>query len=174
MRLATRYLLLLPILIGFPPLAQGGGSPEETTSPCEERITAWKRWKDISKAIEIAPLDGPEEITEKIEIIEDRIDDLDGEKRLLSTDLERLAASSHTLALKITGLQRLLDMRRRTDLLLQRRLQSLKSRRASLVPKIECLETNLEEISAEVERLRGLSRKYSGIRKRRNEEERRM
>ena len=37
---------------------------------------SWKSWADISRAIALRPLDGPEDILEKREIIEDRLDDL--------------------------------------------------------------------------------------------------
>ena len=36
----------------------------------------WKTWADLSRAIELRKLDGPEDIIEKADIIEDRIDDL--------------------------------------------------------------------------------------------------
>ncbi|RME51025.1 MAG: hypothetical protein D6795_08985 [Deltaproteobacteria bacterium] len=160
-----RFLfLLLPILLG-------AGSPDAERSTFEARITAWKAWKDIGKAIEIAPLDGPEEITEKIEIIEDRIDALEGVRAALTAELKALEEERDALTLKISELQKVIDMRSRTDLLLQRRLQSLKSQRAALSPRIERLEETLGELAAEVTRLRNLGRQYEEIRKQRSEEE---
>ncbi|RME03780.1 MAG: hypothetical protein D6812_04925 [Deltaproteobacteria bacterium] len=162
-----RFLFfLLPLLLG------PGSPPQAETSAFEARITAWKAWKDIGKAIELSPLDGPEEITEKIEIIEDRIDALEGVRSALTAEQRTLEEERDALALKIAELQKVIDMRSRTDLLLQRRLQSLKSQRAALSPRIERLEETLGELAAEVARLRNLRQRYVEIRKQRNEEER--
>jgi len=54
----------------------------------EDSITAWKRWKSIEAAIELRELDGPEDIIEKAEIIEDRADDLAREKARLESEAE--------------------------------------------------------------------------------------
>ncbi len=53
-----------------------------------DSINAWKRWKKIDDAIAPRPLDGPEDILEKAEIIEDRVDELKREKARLDKELE--------------------------------------------------------------------------------------
>lgn len=54
----------------------------------EKSITAWKEWKNIDAAIALRPLDGPEDILEKVEIIQDRIDELEREKIRLDKEME--------------------------------------------------------------------------------------
>jgi len=75
------FLLATLILLGIAVGTAAAGNEQE-------RITAWQRWKDIGPAIALDPLDGPADILEKVEIIEDRVDELVKEKARLEKEIE--------------------------------------------------------------------------------------
>ena len=94
----------------------------------EDAITAWKRWKSIEAAIEVRPLDGPDDIIEKAEIIEDRADELKGEKARLQTEAELNRQKLQTLRRQRESLQDLREIKPGGDSQTRNRLYDLAER----------------------------------------------
>ena len=83
----------------------------------------WTIWKDLSRAIELQKLDGPEDIVEKADIIRDRIDDLTGERQRLATLLEEWADRHESLDIQLEVLEDLAMVQLDGDLQLQQHAQ---------------------------------------------------
>lgn len=80
---AARWLLLL-LLAGGMIIPRPVAAADTTTL-----IDAWRNWKSIDAAIALEPLDGPEDIREKAEIIADRLDELQREAMRLARESEQ-------------------------------------------------------------------------------------
>lgn len=77
--------LFLFIFLACGALLTGSAWAGETTAS----IDAWRNLKSIDAAIALAPLDGPEDIREKAEIIADRLDELQRESARLARESEQ-------------------------------------------------------------------------------------
>ena len=94
----------------------------------EEFLTAWKGWKSIEGAIAIRPLDGPEDIIERAEIIEDRVDDLARERGRLEGVEARLRDRLRQLRSRREALRDLEEIRLSGDAQSRQRLQDVAGR----------------------------------------------
>ena len=135
----------------------------------------WKTWKDISQAIALRPLDGPDDILEKAEIIEDRIDDLREEEEKLKASSKEWEERRQSLELQLEVLDDLAEVQRGGDLQLQQRMHSLRGDMGKAGRRIRVLTEALEDLDEELDHMTGLVVEYGekSADLRRREEERR-
>ncbi len=135
---------------------------------------AWKGWPDLERAIALRPLDGPEDIIEKKEIIEDRLDDLTAEAIKLHSAKERWLNRQHALEEQREVLEDLAEVQRGGDLQLQQRLHSLREEIRQITTRSKTPTRALAELEQEQQRLRELAQHYTdkALQLRREEEQR--
>ncbi|MEW6443520.1 MAG: hypothetical protein AB1640_21480 [bacterium] len=147
----------LPVALIALILAGGVGAP---AGGAENAIRAWKSWKSIEAAIALHPLDGPDDMLEKVEIIEDRVDALDGERIRLQTEaaqnLERLRA----LRMQRESLQDLAEIKPGGDPQTRQRLHDLSERTRREEILLELRRESVDELEEELVRMRGLAAAY--------------
>lgn len=117
-------------------------------------VPDWRAWKDLTAAIAIAPLDGPDELLEKAEIIADRVDALARARRDLSA---RCTAIDLGLARIESQLEVLLDFaatRGSRVVEMRQQLHSLRSRRQELRGRAKTCAATLAELDATLTRRR--------------------
>ncbi len=142
-------------------LALSAGSPGEgRAGETEDAATAWKRWKDISAAVSLRPLDGPQDIIEKSEIIRDRIDELERERERLELKRAALAASLETLERQLGLLRDLEGLRLTRDSPARQRIHELSERIHRIRSRLSGHRRSLEELVAEIARLSALDVRY--------------
>jgi chromosome segregation ATPase len=136
---------------------------------------AWKTWKELSRAIRLRPLDGPDDILEKAEIIEDRLDDLGEARQELRTEAQEWEDRRQALELQIEVLNDLAQVQRGGDLQLQQRLHTLREDLGKAARRLGVLKGSLKELDKELYRLNGLVKEYNhkAAELRRREEENR-
>ena len=135
----------------------------------------WKTWKDISQAIVLRSLDGPDDILEKAEIIEDRIDDLREEQEKLKGGAEEWEERHQSLELQLEVLDDLAEVQRGGDLQLQQRMHGLRGDLGKAGRRVRVLTKSLEDLDEELDRMNRLVEEYreKSADLRRREEERR-
>lgn len=126
----------------------------------KDPTTAWKRWPSIEAAIVLRDLDGPEDIIEKAEIIEDRIDDLAREKERLDKEIAVHEQKIQALRNQREVLHDLAEIRLGGDSQTRQRLQEIaeRLRKQKLLAK-EKLDS-LSGLKAELTRLKELASTY--------------
>jgi prefoldin subunit 5 len=129
----------------------------------EASVWAWKRWKDISRVIELRPLDDPSDILEKAEIIDDRIDELTREKSRLEKWLSDLRRQDQTLREQRSLMQELGEMNQGGDFQTRQRIHELTDRISQGEGLIAAIRKSLDELQAETNRLRVLSAEYRRV-----------
>jgi hypothetical protein len=135
---------------------------------------AWKGWPDIERATALRPLDGPDDILEKKEIIEDRLDDLHIEEKKLRTVIEGWHERQQALEMQREVLDDLAEVQRGGDLQLQQRLHTLREDMRQIATRIKTPTQALAELKKEQQRLHELARQYADkAQKLRREEEQR-
>ncbi len=125
-------------------------------------LNAWRSLKDIGPAIAIGLLDGPDDIGERIEIIEDRIDALLREKGKLALLLDLLIAGRQSQETQIEVLEDLseTEINRTNDMQRQQRLHDLQQRANQLSRRILAYRRALSELKKEHNRLKHLVKQY--------------
>ena len=126
----------------------------------EDSITEWKRWKSIEAAVTPRPLDGPEDIIEKAEIIEDRADDLEREKARLEVEAQRGRERLRRLEDQRGVLREIEEIRLSGDSRSRQRLQDISERirrEEALLKRIGESVAGLEE---ELARMSALAAEY--------------
>ena len=123
-------------------------------------VTAWKRWKDISDAVALRPLDGPTDIVEKAEIIEDRVDELTREAGRLRQ--ERQAATQRLTSLEDQReiLRDVAEVHQGGDTEMRQRLHDLAERIQRERQQMEAYGRSVTDLGKELDRLRGLASQY--------------
>lgn len=122
---------------------------------------AWKSWKDLSRAIDLRPLDGPEDILEKAEIITDRLDGLRQEQQKLKAVLEEWTNRRQSLEFQLEVLDDLAQVQRGGDLQLQQRLHGLREDLGKAARRMGILKGSLKELGKELSRLDSLAEEYN-------------
>ena len=125
-----------------------------------DSITAWQRWKSIDSAIELRPLDGPEDIIEKAEIIEDRVDALTNEKTRLEAEIELSRQKLQTLNDQRDTLQQLDEIKQGGDMQIRQRLHDLTDRIQREQNLLEKRVESVGELCVELARMRELAAEY--------------
>ena len=136
---------------------------------------AWQGWKDLARAIALRPLDGPGDILEKAEIVQDRIDDLQEERRKIEEVGEEWEERRQGLELQREMLDDLAELQRGGDLQLQQRMHGLREELGKASRRLRILEGSLGDLGRELDRLNGIVKQYAEKAedlRRREEEER--
>lgn len=161
-----------------PDTAATGPRPARADSTRRQPIDPayeWQTWADLSRAIILRPLDGPEDIREKAEIIADRIDDLREEQQQLKTTLEGWQTRHQALELQLEVLEELAQVQRGGDLQLQQRQHGLREELGRARRRLRVFRAAGGELAKELERLEKLAEEYrekAGALRRREEESR--
>jgi hypothetical protein len=126
----------------------------------EDSATAWKRWKNIDAAIALRPLDGPGDIIEKAEIIDDRTDELSSEKIRLNKEIDFQQKKLVNLRNQREVLQDLADIQMGGDSQTRQRLQDLaeRIRRGEILLKL--YRESILELENEFARMKKLAAMY--------------
>ena len=120
----------------------------------------WKTWKDLSRAIAIRALDGPADILEKAEIVEDRRDDLLLEQEILQVQLNESKHRHQSLEIQLEVLEDLAEVKRGGDFELQQRLHNLRENIRKNERGIQGFAASLKEMEKELKRLADLVKEY--------------
>ena len=142
----------------------------DTSLVSADPVWAWTRWPSIDVAITLAPLDGPQDILEKQEIVADRIDALVDETARLDT-LAGAWQARHVAMGALEVLEDLADLQLGGDLEFQQRLENV---REDALQAAGCVAIPLDARAAlanEVALLRVLSEDYGHRAARLREEE---
>ena len=126
----------------------------------EDAITAWKRWKSIEAAIAVRPLDGPDDIIEKAEIIEDRADELKGEKARLEREADLNRQKLRTLRSQREVLQDLAEIKPGGDSQTRNRLQDVAERIGREEMLLKMRRQSVAELEEELVQMKKLAVKY--------------
>lgn len=128
----------------------------------ENGIFAWKKWRSIDAAVALRPLDGPEDIREKAEIIEDRIDELKREKARLQTEIALGSQKLQSLKNQKTVLQELEDVKIGSDSQGRQRLQDISERIRREEQLLKLKRKSLAELEVEITKMTSLAAEYRG------------
>ena len=120
----------------------------------------WKTWTDLSRAIRLMPLDGPGDILEKAEIIEDRIDDLSREEQRLEEKAGEWMSRHRSLGMQLEVLEDLAKVQLGGDLQLQQRMHTMREGRRMAVHRTDVFERSLAELRRELGQTHGLVQEY--------------
>ena len=125
-----------------------------------DSIDAWKKWKSIDSAVVLRPLDGPEDILEKAEIIEDRTDELKTEKVRLENWNENQRKKLNTLYNQREILRDLSEIKMGGDTQIRQRLHDLteRIRREEIVAK--SINASVAELDGVLVRMINLATEY--------------
>lgn len=168
-RLLLGNLLLLCLCGAAAGQRLGDGQPlpdsaavhvDSTDRRTADPVWAWKRWKDIDRAVALRPLDGPQDILEKSEIIADRLDALGREGKRLQGMLKLRSDRHASLEIQVESLEDLADVQRGGDLQLRQRVHNLRADLRKAAQRMRFIETSLKEMGRERQRLEGLLASY--------------
>jgi predicted nuclease with TOPRIM domain len=126
----------------------------------DDAIFAWKKWSSIDAAIALRPLDGPEDIREKAEIIEDRIDELKREKARLEREIDLSNQKLQSLRNQKAVLQELEDVKMGSDSQGRQRLQDLSERIRREEHLLKMKRKSLAELEVWITKMTNLAAEY--------------
>ena len=106
----------------------------------------WTTWKDLSRAIKLETLDGPEDIIEKADIIQDRIDDLAAERRQLAETRQEWSDKNTALETQLEVLEDLAKVQLGGDLQLQQRMHRMREGRSVAANKTDVLTRSIRDL----------------------------
>lgn len=109
---------------------------------------AWRQWKPIAAAVAIDPLDGPEELLEKAEIIADRRDALQREQGRLTPECAAVDEGLRSIAQQIEVTEEIVTLRGGRTTVLRNRLHTLRGRKRDLYNRLRVCRANLSAIEA--------------------------
>lgn len=145
-------LICIALVVGSTGLVHGGDT--------EDAITAWKKWKSIDGAIQLRDLDGPEDILEKAEIIEDRADDLEAEKKRLESEIETSEKKLTTLHNQQQMLKDLAEIKLGGDPQTRQRLNDLVERIRREERLLQMRRQSVADLEKELARMKELAAAY--------------
>ena len=125
-------------------IVMGGISSAEPTAV---DLTRWRSWKAIDAAIAVDPLDGPEELSEKADIIADRLDALRRESLRVQNKCTEIKKALSGVLQQADALRDLAGVRTRRDILLRQRQQALRVRQRALEASIRVCGVALTELN---------------------------
>jgi len=120
----------------------------------------WKTWTDLSRAIKLRKLDGPEDIIEKADIIKDRIDDLSAERQKLATARQEWSDRNDALEIQLEVLEDLAKVQLGGDLQLQQRMHRMREGRSAAANQLEILTRSISELDIEAGGLTDMVTEY--------------
>ncbi|MBZ0271892.1 hypothetical protein K8I61_07625 [bacterium] len=121
---------------------------------------AWKSWTSIDAAIAIRELDGPEDIIEKAEIIEDRVDALARERERVKAEETEIAERTASLREQRQALREIADLQFGGDVRARQRLRDLAERIRGGEAAVAARRASAAEIETERSRLAALAEEY--------------
>ena len=140
------------------PLAPADSSAADSVQ--SDPLRPWLAWKDLGRAIAFRPLDGPADIVEKTEIIQDRLDALAGLKKPLEDRLKNPTDRLAALDIQLEVLEDLAQLQRGGDLELQQRLHDMRADRRRFELVQHPFQAALSDLQGEIDRLTDLMRHY--------------
>ena len=126
----------------------------------EQSAFAWKKWKSIQAAVALKALDGPDDILEKAEIIEDRIDLLKKEEAKLAQGLKDGRQKLKTLDNQREVLKELAEIRQGGDVQTQQRLHKIAEEIQQENHLLTLRNVSFSELKKELKRLKRLLSDY--------------
>jgi prefoldin subunit 5 len=147
--------------VGADSLAAGQATQADSaqTQPVDP-AWKWTTWKKLAQAIQLRPLDGPEDIAEKIEIIEDRMDELKQERKRLEKLISVWEERYEALKLQFESLDDLADVQRGGDLQLQQRVHTIRSDLRKAEQRMRIIKGSYKGIEGEIDRFEALMTQY--------------
>ena len=121
---------------------------------------AWRRLKSIDAAIAVRPLDGPEDIQEKAEIIADRLDELSREEKKLNLAIDQNQQILQSLRTQKEVLQDLSEMQQGRDSQTLQRKHELTERIQQQEKLLKQQTDSRGELLQEKERLKNILDQY--------------
>jgi hypothetical protein len=121
---------------------------------------AWTVWPDLSRAIALGALDGPDDIDEKADIIADRSDALATENRRLQKLATSWTERHASLEVQTESLEDLAEIQRGADMQRQQRLHGLRADLRLAAVRLRRLHTALGALIQEEDRIRTLLHTY--------------
>ena len=137
------------------------GAAYSVANEKKDPLTAWKNWQSIEAAIALRPLDGPEDIHEKVEIIEDRVDDLVREKSRQQSELDMHAKELATLYNQRAVLKELSEIRLGSNTQTRHRLHALAERIQRKEAQQGMMQKSNKELDEEIARLQSRIIQYN-------------
>ncbi len=125
-----------------------------------DSATAWKRWKDISAAIALRELDGPDDIIEKAEIIDDRVDELRRENERLKKEILKRRQRLDGLLSQKDSLQGIADIKMGGDFQMRQNLSDISDRIQATTGQIEAYGNSQAELEKQINRMSKLAMSY--------------
>ena len=126
-----------------------------------DSVDAWRSLKSIDAAIALEPLDGPEDIREKAEIIADRIDELTREKQRLQKESEQSNKIILSLRNQREILRNLTELQKERSSRDPQQLHELTERISQHEQLLQKTKTSLHDLEKELERLQNLLDEYN-------------
>ena len=154
-RVVTCWLLLLLLAVGG---ATGGVVWASDTTAA---IDAWRTWKSIDAAIALEPLDGPEDIREKADIIADRLDELAREQARLAKEIEQGDQLVRSLQNQREILRSLVELQGARSAQSPQQLHELTGRIQQQEQLLKRRKDSMRDLQQEVDRLRRLLADYT-------------
>ncbi len=155
MRVSRKILILICVL-----MISAMGYTHAIAGEIDDSATAWKRWKNIDAAIALRPLDGPGDIIEKAEIIDDRADELDGEKIRLNNEIDTHSKKLANLRNQREILRDLADIQMGGDRQTRQRLQDLAERIRGGENQLKRRRESVLALGKELARMKNLAAMY--------------
>ena len=128
----------------------------DSTRVSRDPVFAWLNWRDLTPAITLRELDGPDDILEKSDIIKDRLDAVMAEQIRLTSSLTEWTDRQGSFAIQIEVLDDLAKVQRGGDLRLQQRLHNMREGRRVAAQRVSGLTKSLSLLKAELTRLQDL------------------
>ena len=151
-----RRITILFIVIALSAMRHGQVFGDEST----DSATAWKGWKDISTAVALRDLDGPDDIIEKAEIIDDRVDELKREKVRLKQRAEEFKKKLEIISDQRDTLRDLAETQRGGDPQTRRHIQDQTERIREIKKTLKTLSEMIPELEKELTRMKNLASAY--------------
>ena len=133
----------------------------DSTRASRDPAFAWLSWRDLTAAITLRELDGPDDILEKSDIIRDRLDALRAEQIRLTSAMAEWTDRQGSFAIQIEVLDDLAKVQRGGDLQLQQRLHNMREGRRVAAQRVQGLTRSLSLLKVELTRLQDLLQEYN-------------
>ena len=133
----------------------------DSTRTSRDPAFAWLSWRDLTAAITLRELDGPDDILKKSDIIKDRLDALMAEQIRLTSAMKEWTDRQGSFAIQIEVLDDLAKVQRGGDLQLQQRLHNMREGRRVAAQRVQGLTRSLSLLKVELTRLQDLLQEYN-------------
>ncbi len=139
-----------------------GVAAPSARADADDDIFAWRSWKSLDAAIALRPLDGPDDIDEKIEIVQDRLDALGRERARLEKDRQTAEQALDALRARRNVLRELSDIRTGGDARTRQTLKELTDQIAREEERQRMRRESIDGLVGESARVAGIVADYRG------------